>query len=257
MTRAMAASCGDTSLGQIGFAVINPLNNATGFKRSPVTARLDIMIIVNQNADTGGTMIAGPVLADRATIGGNGGFVVPNNPPSGTPTDITTQASWVVQPGAWKEQKSEQAPGAPNLPLQMNVVFRNLRRDDGQGLIELIVALTILAIGIEHHRPHGKLSLVAALGQEGDGADARRDAARYYRNLAYPDVRLDDGAWKTSPLTNGSDPYFTAHSSDSTIPSGAKAGEVIDTGTGINACVATPPECEPVRTDHRSGSPPL
>jgi Tfp pilus assembly protein PilX len=95
----------DASLGEIGFAVINPLNAATGFSMTG-NGELDIMIIVNQGyADTGGTIIAGPVLADRATIGGNGGFVVPNNPPSGTPTDITTQASWVVQPGAWKEQK--------------------------------------------------------------------------------------------------------------------------------------------------------
>jgi hypothetical protein len=91
--------------GQLGFAVINPLNAATGFSMTG-NGELDITIIVNQGyVDTGGTIIAGPVLADRATIGGNGGFVVPNNPPSGTPTDITTQASWVVQPGAWKEQK--------------------------------------------------------------------------------------------------------------------------------------------------------
>lgn len=95
----------DPTLGQIGFAVINPLNNATGFSMTG-NGELDITIIVNQGyVDTGGTIVAGPVLADRATIGGNGGFVVPNNPPSGTPTDITTQASWVVQPGAWKEQK--------------------------------------------------------------------------------------------------------------------------------------------------------
>ena len=67
---------------------------------------LDITLIVNQGyADTGGTIIAGPVLADHAEIGGNGGFVVPGNPPGGTPTDVTTAASWVVQPGGWKEQK--------------------------------------------------------------------------------------------------------------------------------------------------------
>lgn len=91
--------------GSLAFAVINPLNAATGFDMTG-NGELDITLIVNQGyADTGGTIIAGPVLADRATVGGNGGFVVPNNPPSGTPTDVTTQASWVVQPGAWKETK--------------------------------------------------------------------------------------------------------------------------------------------------------
>jgi hypothetical protein len=81
------------------------LNEATAFDMTG-NGELDITLIVNQGyADTGGTIIAGPVLADRATIGGNGGFVVPNNPPGGTPTDVTTKASWVVQPGAWKEQR--------------------------------------------------------------------------------------------------------------------------------------------------------
>jgi hypothetical protein len=91
--------------GQIGFAVINPLANTTGFSMTG-NGELDITLIVNQGyADTGGTVIAGPVLADRATIGGNGGFVIPGNPPGGTPTDVTTEAAWVVQPGGWKEQK--------------------------------------------------------------------------------------------------------------------------------------------------------
>jgi hypothetical protein len=95
----------DPNSGSIGFAVINPKALTTGFSMTG-NGELDITLIVNQGyADTGGTIIAGPVLADRATVGGNGGFVVPNNPPGGTPTDVTTQASWVVQPGAWKETK--------------------------------------------------------------------------------------------------------------------------------------------------------
>jgi Tfp pilus assembly protein PilX len=95
----------DSTLGSVAFAVINPKALTTGFSMTG-NGELDITLIVNQGyADTGGTVVAGPVLADRATIGGNGGLVVPNNPPSGTPTDVTTQASWVVQPGAWKETK--------------------------------------------------------------------------------------------------------------------------------------------------------
>ena len=92
--------------------------------------------------------------------------------------------------------------------------------------------------------------------QKGTALTLAETQLELYRNLAFADVRLDDAAWSSSPLTSATDPYFTAHTSDSTIPSGAEAGEVVDTGTGINACAATPPpECEPVRTvtgpDHR------
>ena len=94
-----------SELGTLGFAVINPKDLTTGFDMSG-QGELDITLIVNQGyADTGSTIIAGPVLADKATIGGNGGFVVPGNPPAGSPNDISTQAAWVIQPGSWKEEK--------------------------------------------------------------------------------------------------------------------------------------------------------
>jgi hypothetical protein len=95
----------DPTLGSLAFAVINPTNAPTGFSMTG-QGELDITLIVNQGyADTGSTVVAGPVLADRATIGGNGGFVVPGNPPSGVPDDVQTEAAWVIQPGGWKEQK--------------------------------------------------------------------------------------------------------------------------------------------------------
>ncbi len=95
----------DPTLGSVGFAVINPANAQTGFSMTG-QGELDITLIVNQGyANTGSTVVAGPVIADHAQIGGNGGFVVPGNPPGGTPTDVTTQAAWVVQPGGWKEKK--------------------------------------------------------------------------------------------------------------------------------------------------------
>ena len=95
----------DPTNGTLAFAVINPTNAATGFSMTG-QGELDITLIVNQGyADTGSTIIAGPVLADKATIGGNGGFVVPGNPPAGSPNDISTQAAWVIQPGSWKEEK--------------------------------------------------------------------------------------------------------------------------------------------------------
>src|SRR4051812_39487730 len=116
------------------------------------------------------------------------------------------------------------APGAPNLPLQMTVILRRLRRDDGQGLIELITALTILAIGIGAVLTvlTGSALSLQRSDKKGTALTLAETQLELYRNLAYSEVRLDDGAWSSSPLTSGSDPYFTAHSSDSTIPSGAK-----------------------------------
>jgi type II secretory pathway pseudopilin PulG len=136
----------------------------------------------------------------------------------------------------------------------------SLRNDDGQGLIELVVALTILAIGI------GALLTVltsSALSlqrsdQKGTALTLAESQLELYRNVAYSDIRLADAGWSSAPLTTGSDPYFTANGSDPTIPSGAKSGEVTDTPAGpdINACATpAPAECAPVRTvtgpDHR------
>jgi type II secretory pathway pseudopilin PulG len=140
----------------------------------------------------------------------------------------------------------------------MALVFRRLRRDDGQGLIELIVALTILAVGIGAVLTvlTGSALSLQRSDQKGTALTLAETQIELYRNLAYPEIRLDDASWSSAPLTSGSDPYFTAHASDPSIPSGAMAGEVTDTGTGITACAASPPpECQAVRTvtgpDHR------
>jgi len=106
--------------------------------------------------------------------------------------------------------------------------MRNLRREDGQGLIELIVALTILAVGI------GALLTVltsSALSlqrsdQKGTALTLAESQLELYRNLSYADIRLASASWSSAPLTAGADPYFTAQSTDSTIPSGAKTDEV-------------------------------
>jgi len=145
----------------------------------------------------------------------------------------------------------------------MAPVLRRLRRDDGQGLIELIVALTILAVGIGAVLTvlTGSALSLQRSDQKGTALTLAETQLELYRNLAYADIRLDDASWSSAPLTNPADPYFTAHTSDSTIPSGAEAGEVIDTGTDIDTgmanttCVGSPPECQAVRTvtgpDHR------
>jgi Tfp pilus assembly protein PilX len=93
----------DPTQGMLGLVVVNPLNNTTAFNRTG-NGELDLTLLVNQGyADTGGTTVMGPVMADSATVGGNGGSIVPSAPPTGFPSTTVTQATWVVQPGSWKQ----------------------------------------------------------------------------------------------------------------------------------------------------------
>ena len=81
----------------------------------------------------------------------------------------------------------------------MAVVLRRLRRDDGQGLIELIVALTILAIGIgcgcSPCLTGSALSLQRS-DQKGTALTLAETQLELYRNLAYATSgwRLQAGA---------------------------------------------------------------
>ena len=93
----------DPSQGMLGLVVVNRNNSATAFDRNG-NGELDLTLLVNQGyANTGGTTVMGPVMADTATVGGNGGSIVPSAPPTGFPNTTVTQATWVVQPGSWKQ----------------------------------------------------------------------------------------------------------------------------------------------------------
>jgi hypothetical protein len=95
----------DPSQASLGIVVVNPVNAATAFNRTG-NGELDLTLMVNQGyTDTGGTVVMGPILADTASVGGNGGSIVPNAPPTGFPSTVTTQAAWVVRGGSWKQLK--------------------------------------------------------------------------------------------------------------------------------------------------------
>jgi type II secretory pathway pseudopilin PulG len=132
-------------------------------------------------------------------------------------------------------------------------VSRAASREDGQGLIELIVALAILAIGI------GSLLTVltsSALSlqrsdQKGTALVLAEKQIELYRSVGYRDIRLDDTL--VSSIA-GTDVYMTANSSDSTLPSGS--GQRLDTVSDSNPCGSPmPDQCKPVQTvtgpDHR------
>lgn len=93
----------DPNLGSLGMVVVNPTNQSTAFDRGG-NGELDISLLVNQGyADTGGTVVLGPAMADTAEIGGNGGSVIPSAPPSNFPTDRISKATWVLTPGSWRQ----------------------------------------------------------------------------------------------------------------------------------------------------------
>jgi Tfp pilus assembly protein PilV len=124
----------------------------------------------------------------------------------------------------------------------------DLRTPDGQGLVELIVALTILAVGVG-----ALLTVLTASALSLQRSDRKGTALALaegqierYRNLSYSDLRLDNATLAAVPST---DPYVTANSSDPTIPTGTTATEVTTSSAGTNACASPlPPECLPIQT---------
>src|SRR5512133_115830 len=101
-------------------------------------------------------------------------------------------------------------------------VSRAAFREEGQGLIELIVALTILAVGIGSLLTlltSSALSLQRS-DQKGTALVLAEKQIELYRSAGYRDVRLDDSLVSAIPST---DAYMTANSSDSTIPSGSSS----------------------------------
>jgi type II secretory pathway pseudopilin PulG len=142
-------------------------------------------------------------------------------------------------------------------------VSPRLRREDGQGLVELIVALTILAIGIGSLLTlltSSALSLQRS-DQKGTALVLAEKQIELYRSVGFRDIRLDDTLVSNAIAAN--DQYVTANSSDPTIPSAS--GQHLDTDTSIdtNQCVPSvagdqstvPTECKPIQTvtgpDHR------
>src|SRR6185312_3852560 len=94
-------------------------------------------------------------------------------------------------------------------------VSRAATREEGQGLIELIVALTILAVGIGSLLTlltSSSLSLQRS-GQKGTALVLAEKQLELYRSVGYRDIRLDDALVAAIPASSV---YMTANSSDAT-----------------------------------------
>jgi len=128
-------------------------------------------------------------------------------------------------------------------------IRRLLASSSGQGLIELIITLTVLALvfgGLFSVLDASQLSLERS-DQYGTALTLAEKQIEVYRTLAYANIRLDQTAINTIP---GTDPYMTAHSSDSTIPSGAAGSQVVGGTNGENACpYPDPVECTPIQNN--------
>jgi type II secretory pathway pseudopilin PulG len=104
---------------------------------------------------------------------------------------------------------------------------RTAFRDDGQGLIELVIALTVLAIGIGSLLTlltSSALSLQRS-DQKGTALVLAEKQLELYRGVGFKDVRLDDTLVANAITAN--DQYVSANSSDPGIPSAS--GQHLDT----------------------------
>jgi hypothetical protein len=134
------------------------------------------------------------------------------------------------------------------------------KSEDAQGLVELIVALTVLTIGIGSLLTllsSSALSLQRS-GQKGTALVLAEKQLELYRGVAFKDIRLDQNSLNTVSTVDPLGYYAGANSSDPNIP--VSSGQLSDTAPGgvTTDCPdgAVPVECMPVQPsvvgpDHR------
>jgi type II secretory pathway pseudopilin PulG len=134
-----------------------------------------------------------------------------------------------------------------------------LREVSGQGLVEMLIGLVLLAIAVS--------ALLAVLtasalslqhsAHRGTALSLANQQLELYRRLGYDNIRLSAGSIPTKiggscPYNAADDPYTKANCSDSAIP--PATGLVVDTG-GPTCATPTPPECQATRVVSAAVSP--
>jgi type II secretory pathway pseudopilin PulG len=135
-------------------------------------------------------------------------------------------------------------------------IVRRFASESGLGLLELVFAMTILAIAMTallSALVGGEVSLRRA-DEKGTALTLAEKQLETYRVVSYANIRLDQATINAIAST---DPYMTAHSSDATIPSGASSGQAVGGANGNNTCpTPLPVQCQPDQTvtgpDHRN-----
>jgi hypothetical protein len=131
----------------------------------------------------------------------------------------------------------------------------------GQGLVEMLIALTVLGIAV------GALIAVLVAGavalqrtdQKGTATTLVDKQLELYRTFAYTNIKLS-----SSLLSAAGAPYTTAHASDATIPAATACGAnhlpagclVVEGQNGETGCTTGSQACAPVQktTINRSGT---
>jgi prepilin-type N-terminal cleavage/methylation domain-containing protein len=117
-------------------------------------------------------------------------------------------------------------------------------RDGGFGLIELLIAMTILSVAVGALMLSYASSAVSLrrAGQKGTALTLADSQMEKYRTRTFTSVRID------GTLIPSSGTYVTANSTDSTIP--PSANQALAGQNGDDTCPTTdePPACLPVQT---------
>jgi type II secretory pathway pseudopilin PulG len=116
---------------------------------------------------------------------------------------------------------------------------------EGFGMVELLIAMTILAVAIGALITTFASSAVSLrrAGQKGTAITLADTQMEWYRRLSFTGIRIDGG------LVPATGSYVTAHSTDSTIP--PSTGQALAGQNGDSACPSggsEPVACLPVQT---------
>jgi type II secretory pathway pseudopilin PulG len=121
---------------------------------------------------------------------------------------------------------------------------RSVRGEDGFGMVELLIAMTMLSVAIGALITTFAASAVSLrrAGQKGTALTLADTQMERYRTRTFTSIRVDG----TLIPTTGT--YVTANSADSTIP--ASTNQALAGQNGDDACATTdePPACLPVQT---------
>jgi prepilin-type N-terminal cleavage/methylation domain-containing protein len=128
------------------------------------------------------------------------------------------------------------------------LIFDRVRRrvagDEGFGMIELLIAMTLLAVAISALLATFASSAVSLrrAGQKGTALALADTQMEWYRRLTFTGIRINGSE---IPSTGS---YTTAHAADSTIP--ASTGQAVAGSNGDDACAGSgePAACTPVQT---------
>jgi prepilin-type N-terminal cleavage/methylation domain-containing protein len=114
---------------------------------------------------------------------------------------------------------------------------------EGFGMVELLIAMTILAVAVGALITTFVSSAVSLrrAGQKGTAVTLADTQMEWYRRLQFTGIRIDGG------LVPATGSYVTAHSADSTIP--PSTGQAVAGQNGDSACPSgsEPVACLPVQ----------